>query len=152
MGVGNYCALKIPPQANNNNKKTLNHLFQMNCYSLKAAVTSLERFRNPAEHDSVELLPEETAVAALTGSDPTRTASRLFLSTPLHRGSQLSLHLCELSKTPPCLLSPFSSLSTWGCTGERESSSLSCSILPKPPNVGGEGERCRRCWARPSWG
>lgn len=63
---------KNPTQPTNKNQNQ--SLFQINCYSLKAVVTSFEHFCNPAEHDSVELLPLESAAEALTGSHPSRMA------------------------------------------------------------------------------
>lgn len=59
------------------------YLFQINCFSLKAVVTSLEHFSNPTKHNSVEPLPKETAVLAFTDSDPSQNTSKTFVSTSL---------------------------------------------------------------------
>lgn len=78
--MGKYCALKKTQQTN---KPSPQYLFQIICLSLKAVVTSLEHFSNPAEHNSVELLPQESAVSALTGSDPRQNAPKTSASTSL---------------------------------------------------------------------
>lgn len=98
--MGKYCALKQTKQTNTTSPQ---YLFQINYFSLKAVVTSLERFSNPAEHNSVELLPQAAAVLALAGSNPAQRP----LSAHPSRAGRLSLHLCEPPKTWPCPLSPF---------------------------------------------
>lgn len=76
--MGKYCVLKKTQQTN---KNPLQYFFQIICLSLKAVVTSLEHSSNPAEHNSVELLPQEMAVSALTGSSPSQNASKTSVST-----------------------------------------------------------------------
>lgn len=118
------------------------YLFKINCFSLKAVVTSLERFSNPAEHNSVELFPQETAALALTGSDPGQNRARTFVRASLRRqtAEPAPPRATQNSSVPPL---PFSSLSTWGCSGDRKSSSLSLCALAEPQG-GGEGLISRR--------
>lgn len=134
--MGKYCALK---KAQQTNASPPQYLFQINCFSLKAMVTNLERFSNPAEHSSVELLPQEAAVLALPGRDPGQNASKTFVSTSLQSQAAEPTPLRATQNLSVPSLSPFSSLSTWGCTGERKSSSSPFCALAKARGEKGSG-------------
>lgn len=122
----------IVPLKRPNKPTTPQYLFQINCFSLKAVVTSLEHYSKPAEHSSVELSPQDTSVLALTGSDPGQSASKTFVRQP-------SLHLCELPRTCACPLSPFPRCPLGGVPANAKAAPCLSPLSTAPAGAGERG-------------
>lgn len=108
-------------------------------------VTSLKRFCNPAEHDSVELLPQETAVVALTGSDPSWTGFQVLSEHIPPEPASWACTSVSYPKLVHAFSPPFPCCPLGGVPVTTEMAHHL--FFAKPTKCGGEREQFQ-----PSWG